>query len=900
MKSRWSVVACVLCAVTAVQSQVTPAERKGIADSLSVGNFSLADLRFERKPFKDTLRMKFIETALDDPMNTANEYLAWHASAAQGTVSALLATCYSRGFGEQPRDTPPTAKSQIPAASAIPPNIRSIVEDLVAALQACDAEIRGATANLKPEEKRELIEGLPVWAVEEPKVTFSFVKLPPPRQERLLSLLAKVDLTRIRQAGQTLTAATEKARIALTGKDALLAGVVRESVNGLPVEIGGQEDDTFSSTDTRLTIDLGGNDRYTGRVGAGVGYSSVLLDLSGNDVYDCRDLSTGAGVLGVGVAFDGGGNDSFRGQSLGFGAGLAGVGVFMKNGGDDYYSSIALSQGFGLFGVGLCLDTGGNDDYRLKLFGQGASRTQGVGWLIDRGGDDDYRAGGLSMNEPLFTGVAYSNAQGYSAGYREDTGGLSGGIALLTDLSGQDHYLAETYAQAASYWFATSSLYDASGNDSYTGHHYVQASAMHCCSSYLFDLDGSDAYVTKVGASLAIGHDYGVAFFLDRAGDDLYTARDSTPGVGVANGLGIFVDSGGIDRYDGPPGQGNAARGTGSLGVFVDLGGQDKYRSGLGDGIAVTASVWGTALDFETPTMASNEVTAKPAPQAGSKAKPSDAELEKLYRKATQWGVGSAQQDVTDATNEMIAIGVPAFEWMLSQHLASSDRLQQRLFVSVAKALGPAAGPAVGDKALHGNISEKRNLTAIAMEAGILDVAAVIPSYLDVPELQLVAAKAAGLLKAKAAVPNLMKLCMGSDRLLSRAAMVSMVQIGDESAVGTAQAMLRSTDLPTRMAALQLLSAFPAHAKIVAEELIESSDEVQARIGMQLTASQKTPEGLMSIARLLLDPRPGVRIEALQLLKGRVPPEFEATVTSLEKDPDEVVRAVARGLKTKP
>lgn len=900
MDRRACLAALALIVPALASTQITQAERKGIYDSLSVGNFTLADLRFERKPFSDPYRLKFIDAALDDPMNTANDYLAWHASSANGSASSLLAQCLTRGYGEAVATAITPSKPTFAPQSQIPPALRPVVEDLVGSLQACDAEVRAATASLKPEEKRELIEGLPVWAVEEPKVKFSFVKSAAPKQSRLLELLAKVDLPRIRRAGLALTLAAERAQASLSKLNVPLTGVLRETVGGLPIEIGGTGNDTFTSTDTRLTLDLGGNDRYEGRVGAGVGYCSVLLDLSGNDQYDCKDLSTGAGILGVGVALDGGGNDSFRSQSIAFGCGLAGVGVFSKSGGDDDYRSVSLAQGFGQFGIGVCLDSAGDDTYHVKVFGQGASRTQGVSWLVDRAGRDDYRAGGLSMNEPLFTGVAYSNAQGYSAGYREDTGGISGGIALLTDLGGDDHYLAETYAQAASYWFSTSSLYDANGNDTYTGHHYIQASAMHCCSSYLFDLDGSDAYVAKVGASLAIGHDYGVAFFLDRAGDDLYTARDSTPGVGVANGLGIFVDAGGIDRYDGPPGQGNAARGSGSLGVFVDLGGQDKYRAGLGDGVATMASTWGTALDMETVVASSEAVTTKPPPQAGSKPKPSEAELEALYRKATQWGVGSAQQEVSDGTSDMIAIGLPAYEWMLAKHLASADRLQLRLFVAVAKGIGAAAGGAMGDRALHGTIDEKRNLLSIATEANIMDMSAVISGYLEIPELRSAAAKAAGPLKAKAALPNLMKLSMGSDRLLTRSAMISMVQIGDESAVGTAQALLKSTDMPTKMAAVQLLSKFPNHAKILADTLIESAEEADARLGMRLTASLNTGEAYEAIARLLLDPRPGVRIEALQLLNGKCPPGYGATMTSLEKDPDELVRAVARGLKLKP
>jgi hypothetical protein len=413
----------------------------------------------------------------------------------------------------------------------------------------------------------------------------------------------------------------------------------------------------------------------------------------------------------------------------------------------------------------------------------------------------------------------------------------------------------------------------------------------------LFDLAGDDGYVTKVGASLAIGHDYGVAVFLDRAGSDLYAARDSTPGVGVANGLGIFVDSEGIDRYDGPPGQGNAARGTGSLGVFVDLGGQDKYRTGLADGLATTSTQWGTAYDAEsTPLTAQPVAPVHQPPKPGTAARPGDAEMEAVYQKAVLWGVGSAQKDVEENLDRLIAIGTPAFEWMIEKHLATMDRLQQRAFVAVAKALGPNAGQSIGDKALHGTSAEKKNLIAVCMDAGVNDIAAILPGLLSDPELQLVATKAAGALKAVPCVDGLSVLCLNKDRLLARSAMISLMQIGDPSTVGTAQAMLNSLDMPTRRAALSLIAQFPTQAKPIAEQLLGDVDEVKARMGMEILSKIGTDEALATIGPLLLDPRPGVRVEAMEALNGRCPSAYVAAMMDLKKDPVEVVRAVARAV----
>ncbi|MBS1715912.1 MAG: hypothetical protein JST30_16410 [Armatimonadetes bacterium] len=884
---------------SSVFAQLEQREVRGFEDALKVAGFSLSDLKFERKPFRDKYRMPVVDLSLDDPLGAGDVLMAWHASAAQAKASALLAAGQKNAFLARPLTQPSLTVPVAPlSAPGVPQDLTAALAPLVVAVQAADAEIKSALAPLTPAEQRELIESLPQWAVEEPKVTFGFVRSKASPQSRILALLDKVDVARIRAASVWVTSTAESVAETLKARPVAFAGVQRVSLNGLPVLIAGQGDDVHDETDARITVDLGGDDLYRGRHGAGVGYCSVLIDVSGNDRYAVKDLSVGAAELGIGVALDLGGDDSFRGASLAFGAGLCGVGVFVKHGGDDTYDSVALSQGFGEVGIGLLLDTGGDDAYRLKLFGQGAARTQGLGWLVDQKGSDTYSAGGLSMNSPLFTGVSYSNAQGYAAGYREDTGGVSGGIALLTDLGGSDAYWGETYLQGASYWFALASLYDASGNDTYSAYHYAQASAMHCCGAYLFDLQGDDSYTTKYGASLAIGHDYGVAVLLDRAGDDLFVARDSSPGVGIANGLGLFLDGNGTDRYDGPPGQGNAARSTGSLGVFADLGGPDKYRAGLADGTATASSLWGAGYDVQDPSATAGGASPQhQRPRPGTRPLASEAELGAIYAKATQWGVGSARQEVEDNIDALVAMGVPAFEWMLDKRLAEADRLQQRAFAEVVKTLGVDGAAAMARKSFKGSVAERRNLIGIAVDAGVVDFGSLLGKMLEDPALQMAAAKAAGPLKATGTVGNLMRLCLDPDRLLARAAMVSLAVIADPTTVSTAQAMLRSTDLPTRQAAVDLLAALPAQSADTVAMLVADSDERNSRTGVLLMGRRGRPEDLNAIGAMLLDPRAGIRLEALRQLNGRCPQEYVAAFKTLADDAEPVVRAYARNCR---
>ncbi len=888
MRSLLSVLA-LSCAALSV-AQLTEAEKQGVADALYVGNMRPSDLEFARRPFEDVSRFKLIDDAIDEPLTTADRLMALHADTRSQSASQILATL-CQGVFEEPvgaiqHDPPLTGLDSLPA------DLRGPILGLVNWINSANNAIRKATERLTPEEKRLLIESLPVWAVEQPTVRFSFVRGATADQSRVLELLAKVDLAAIRTAGARLAEATERAIEALKLSTSEVDSQVYR-VGGMPVAIFGRQNDLHVETDCFLTIDLGGDDMYTGRHGAGVGYASVLIDLGGNDTYDGTDLNFGAGVLGVGLAYDEGGNDVVRARSIALGAGLAGVGVFSKKGGDDHYRTETLTQGFGVFGIGLMIDESGRDDYDALLFAQGASRTNGVGWLIDKGGNDRYRAGGLILNSPLFANAHYSFAQGFSMGYREDTGGLSGGIGLLTDHSGDDLYQGETYQQAASYWYALGTLFDADGNDTYTGHHYCQSSAMHATAAYLFDLSGDDAYTVKVGAAHAIGHDYGVAVLLDRKGDDVYTSRDSTPGIGNANGLGLFIDGDGIDRYYGPPGKGNPARGTGSLGVFVDLNGTDDYRYGLADGQATSTESWGVALDRATTVGDTPPITQRPPVTPNSEPMPSEAEITGIYRMATQWGVGTAQEEVADALDLLVKIGTPALKWMLDNRLATADRLQIRAFAHVVRALGQEASSALGAKAFSASDTEMLNLLRIASDAVVMDFGALIPSLLKKPTLRNAAVAAAGVLKATAAVPDLMALCRNEDKLLARAAMVSLLQIADPSSLATAQAMAFNGDLLTRKAAIQLLAKFPEQATVFADAHLRSPDEFRTRTAIEVLGAIGTEQSLQKIGPMLLDPRPGVRIESLLRLNGRCPAAFRADFQGLRADPVPSVKGVA-------
>lgn len=886
---------CVLMLVPSLAfGQLSPAERKGINDALYIGGFSASDLEFPRTPWSDPTRMPIIERAIRKPLESADEMLRIHAGAASGTAKDLIQTALQMSGASEVK--PPALAGEPIVPAEVPDAAVGPLKRLILAIARANAEIRAAESALDAEDKRNLIESLPGWAVEDPIVKFDFVRRKPLLPSPIQLLLAKIDLPRIWRAGAVLAGDVEEAANALKGVSASLITPVRFTTEGVTVVVAGSGNDAHEDRDAMLTIDFGGDDRYLGRHGAGIGYASVVIDLAGNDEYAGPDANFGCGLLGVGILLDAKGDDVYRGKSLGLGCGLAGVGILEDNAGRDRYDGIALTQGFGEFGIGLQLDSQGDDDYRAALYAQGAARTQGVGWLVDRGGNDDYRAGGLLLNSPLFEDVHYSNAQGYGAGYREDTGGLSGGVGLLTDLGGDDAYIAETYAQGASYWYSLGSLFDAAGNDTYRAHHYAQASAMHCTAAQLFDLAGDDVYAVNYGAGHAIGHDYGVAILLDRAGNDVYAGRDSRPGIGNANGLGIFVDSAGDDRYAGPPAQANPARGMGSLGLFVDLDGTDQYGDGLANGEGAVRPAWAMAWDQDgkpatiAPTPPGQEATAK----AGSIARPSDQDLEALYRDATQWGVGTAVASQQAALNRLVGIGMPALEWMIQFKLPASDRLQNRAFVTVIGAIGDSARQRIAAELASSDDDRVRNALSICIDAKAKASPQLLGPLLKRAAVRRLATRAVGALGVAGLANDLMPLCLDSDPFTAQNAVVSLSELNDPTTYPTAESLLNSANPLVRRLAVSWVAKSPEKAMATALRLSESSDEGQVRMGIEVWSALGTPEALAKLEAMLDDRRAGVRISALVALSGRFSESGRRRLSELQRDNDPRVRAVAR------
>jgi hypothetical protein len=336
-----------------------------------------------------------------------------------------------------------------------------------------------------------------------------------------------------------------------------------------------------------------------------------------------RVARQGAGLAGIGLLFDlGTEGDTYRSLAVSQGIAAVGVGVLYDAGGDDDYAAEIGSQGFAVYGIGALVDAGGKDKYASVSVSQGFGGLSGVGALIDLDGDDTYYCdpgpvgGGHYLYYSPQLPYTANNTMSQGAGQglvSSDTsvvGYAPGGLGVLFDAKGNDHYTGAVFAQAAGYFQGIGMLVDSAGNDSYDGLWYVQSASAHVALSVFLDEDGDDTYnknLAPAATSIGVGHDFSASLHLDLGGNDEYHAPGLSLGSGNINGIGCFVNVGGDDSYfaagdptfgagnysnEDPPGEPRQAKPT--IGIFVDAGGTDVYQV-AGMSRALDGTTWSYA-----------------------------------------------------------------------------------------------------------------------------------------------------------------------------------------------------------------------------------------------------------------------------------------------------------------
>jgi hypothetical protein len=406
-------------------------------------------------------------------------------------------------------------------------------------------KIEGALSNLTPEEKVLLQnKALEPWDDSQ--------------WNTILEISMKVDRAKLFNAFSSLLSFLTRDNLTLLKEDLIRrfgnnqGPILYEAMTPIGKVIVGGPGPNVYTEDAALILDLGGDDLYLNNSGGtrpGMPVA-LVIDWGGNNRYISKEnFSQGAGVLGGGFLIDLGGNATFISLDGSQGAGFWGIGFLYHGDGNGVYTARKFSQGTGQMGIGLIVNTKGDDRYLCSYGGQGLGLFGGAGILIDEAGNDDYQLGGLEpdFRDPLKSTV--SMGQGFGLGVRpeKDINGVPGGIGMLIDEEGDDTYIADYFAQGASYYYGLGILNDMAGDDQYISGRYSQGAGIHSSVGVLIDQKGNDFYYASFGVAQGMGHDFGVGFFEDDGGDDHYWGGSLVQGAATNGSLGIFM---GLQRND--------------------------------------------------------------------------------------------------------------------------------------------------------------------------------------------------------------------------------------------------------------------------------------------------------------------------------------------------------------
>lgn len=349
------------------------------------------------------------------------------------------------------------------------------------------------------------------------------------------------------------------------------------------VVVGGTGANRFDLGRIAAVFDLGGDDRYDWRHGAGE--HRLVVDLAGNDRHTGGDLLGPAGAIGAAAVIDDhGGDDRYEGGDLTCGS-VLGLSFILDRAGNDRYDGGAWSLGAAAGGASMVVDLAGSDRYRAEGMALGMGGPHAVAAVVDVAGDDRTELG----ERPSIYGLEGERrgfGVGLGFGFRRSA---PGGVGAYIDLAGRDHRRSGEFSQGCGYYFGLGFVLDAEGDDTAACDRYGLGGSAHQAAGVMIDLAGNDSYTARSAAHLGGAWDEAVAVFIDGAGDDSYRCDALALGGAAQQALAWFVDRAGNDLYRG----GTATLGgvttneyhfdalrLGSLGLFSDLGGTDTYPAG--------------------------------------------------------------------------------------------------------------------------------------------------------------------------------------------------------------------------------------------------------------------------------------------------------------------------------
>lgn len=278
--------------------------------------------------------------------------------------------------------------------------------------------------------------------------------------------------------------------------------------------------------DPLLWVSLGGDDHYRFAPRGAHNPISVFMDMRGDDEYVTahEGADPSVGFWGLGLLWDGAGRNQYTGTWLAQGAGFMGAGVLVDGSAGQSpapgsrFEATGHAQGFALEGLGLLWAGSADDTLTALTHAQGSAGPGGAAWLINAGGNDRYELANTRVVQAS-SQLPERNAsmgQGAGRGWR-DRGGdpdVPGGMGLLVDLAGDDHYTAQVFAQGVGFQQGLGVLIDAGGRNWHEAAWYALGAAAHqAVGVFWASGQGEDIYEVSYSSALGAATDRSVGWF---------------------------------------------------------------------------------------------------------------------------------------------------------------------------------------------------------------------------------------------------------------------------------------------------------------------------------------------------------------------------------------------------
>jgi len=789
------------------------------------------------------------------------------------------------------------ASADAEALMALPEPFNSAVGLICAALPVIERDIAAAFANLSQQDLHKLHVWSLVMGAEDGAENLTFpiageeIKLllevdpegePAAEATEYLDLLDKVEWGKLRDACVRSTMVFDRVTQLLTASKSELPELSQplSATTRLGIiMIGTAQDDHYASLSTvAALIEPGGSDVYDNcHAPAAFGPrvpASFMWDLGGDDVHRGgeTDFTLAASLGGAALFYDAAGDDVYSARNLSQGCALLGAAWFEDAGGRDSYRAGLFSQAAAITGAAALVEradsaddpASANDSYTAAALSQAASMIKGIAVLDDAAGNDTYSAGGVRLHAPLYSDRYQSLSQGFSIGMRPDAGG---GLAFLIDRSGNDRYLGEVYGQGAGYWYGAGFLLDQGGNDNYQLTIYGQGAGIHLACGTLIDEAGHDGYYMNDGLGQGGSHDYANGVLLDWAGNDEYVARGaSNQGRGLTNAVGLFIDRAGDDLYASHSGwangAGRAARGFGSIGIFADMAGQDRYSLQGANGLSWTSREYGTGIDRSpepSPAPASNtasNIDEQPEsdfepPRPGEKL--TRERFDQLWDIAIEWEVGANSKRVPAARQALASFGPPVLKFLEPEIAANDGGLCWRGITKTCELLLPKCRADVVHTARkllkHKELNARRAGIGMIEELNLQELAPRVLQLIDDDKLRRPALRAAGVIGAAEAIPQLRAALGDEEAATVLTAAEALAVLHDEQALPQLITLLDHADVTVRMALIDVLPRFGAAAgKLLIAEAEDQNKPERLRINALQTIALLDGQSRESLA----------------------------------------------------